>query len=145
MASLETWKTQAFGGWSSPMGKQYQGTTTVGGVSVDKNILWLNVPNGGPPLPPNVPAAPTGLAPDGNTVSTSSTMLTWSNESATKYQILMENGSPGAWQYYATWTSTVPSFTVWPQTHGKSYRWRVRAKNAIGWGGWSSWAQFYFP
>lgn len=145
--TFDDWKTLAFGGWTMPTAKQYKGTTTVGGntVDVDKDILWLNLPGSGPPPPAGVPAAPTGLAPNGGTVTTSSTMLTWSNESATKYQILMESGSPGAWKYYWTWKSSTPSFTVWPQKHGKYYRWRVRALNAIGWGSWSAWAQFYFP
>ncbi|MBI2900493.1 MAG: hypothetical protein HYY17_09925 [Planctomycetes bacterium] len=145
VASLDTWKTQAFGGWSSPAGKQYKGTTTVGGVGVDKNVMWLHVPDSGPALPPGVPSAPTGLSPDGATVTASSTTLTWSNVGATKYQILMQVGSPGAWKYYWTWTTGNASFTVWPQTPGKQYRWRVRGQNAAGWGAWSSWAGFYFP
>ncbi len=145
IASLDTWQTQAFGGWSAPTGKQYQGNVAVSGINTDTNVLWLNVPNTGPALPPGVPAAPTGLSGDGGTVTASSTTLTWSNVGGSSHQLHMENGNGGAWSYYWTWTMTPASFTVWPQTAGKEYRWRVRAKNGTGWGAWSAWATFIFP
>jgi hypothetical protein len=143
--SLDTWSTQAFGGWSRPTGKQYQGNVAVSGINTDTNVLWLNVADSGPALPPGVPAAPTGLSGDGGTVTASSTTLTWSDVGGTSHQLLMQVGSPGAWNYYWTWTMTPESFTVWPQSAGQNYRWRVRAKNGTGWGAWSAWATFYFP
>lgn len=51
-ASLDTWSYQSFGGWSSPMGKQYQGDTTVGGVGVDTNVFRSDVASGGGSPPP---------------------------------------------------------------------------------------------
>ncbi len=143
--SLDTWSTQAFGGWSRPAGKQYQGNVAVSGVNTDTNVLWMNLPPTGPELPAGVPAAPANLSGDGGTVTTASTTLTWSDVGGTSHQLLMEVGSGGVWSYYWTWTMTPESFTVWPQSPGKDYRWRVRAKNATGWGAWSAWATFYFP
>ena len=37
--SLSTWAWQKFGGWQTPWGKQYQGTTRYGGAIVDLNTI----------------------------------------------------------------------------------------------------------
>ncbi len=144
--TFDDWSTRSFGGWVMPTAKQYMGDTTVGGngIDVDTNIMWLNLA-GAPPPPEGVPAAPTSLAPDGATVSTPSVALTWSDTGATKYQLLLERGSPGAWKYSWTWTPATASYTVSPQYHDINYRFRVRGQNAVGWGTWSEWAQFYVP
>ena len=143
--TFDDWTSRWFGGWSMPAGKQYLGDTTVGGngVDVDTNILWLNL--AAAPSPAGVPAVPTSLAPNGTTETATPVTLTWSGAGATKYQLLLERGSPGAWSYSWTWTPSTPTLAVSPQYHGVTYRYRVRGQNAAGWGAWSAWAQFTVP
>ena len=70
VASLNTWSYQAFGGWPEPTGKQYT-TGYLCGVTVDFNVMFVDVAPGGEP-----PATPTGLAPpSGSVISSGSVTL----------------------------------------------------------------------
>ncbi|MBI3273304.1 MAG: fibronectin type III domain-containing protein [Planctomycetes bacterium] len=97
----------------------------------------------GPPLPP---IAPTVLSPawpkPGNYVSGSSMTLSWhAVANATGYQVYVQVYGAGAYKYYGTWLTGLgaTSTKLWPQKKKTWYRWWVRAKNAGGWGAWSSW------
>ncbi|MCZ6917002.1 MAG: fibronectin type III domain-containing protein, partial [Gemmatimonadetes bacterium] len=92
-----------------------------------------------------VPAAPTGLSPDngqrfpsGSSVTMSSNPIT----GASDYDFEIDYSSGGTWKDYYTYTGKTHSRTFWPVYNNTSYRWRVRAKNASGWGEWSVWATF---
>jgi hypothetical protein len=99
-----------------------------------------------PPPPPTTGDVPTGLAPDGITVTAASVALTWSAVTgATRYEIAVETQAGTGWQIYFTYTSTTAGKTIWPQTHGTSYRFRVRADRGAGYGAWSSFATFGYP
>jgi len=97
---------------------------------------------GGGELPP----APTGLSPSGGeTITTSSVTLSCNSISGvTEYEFEIEYEGASGWQYYYTYTASTNSKTFWPQYDDTRYRWRVRARNAQGWGPWSEWAVFNF-
>jgi hypothetical protein len=94
----------------------------------------------------DVPPAPTGLDPsDGESISTSSVTLSCDAISGvTEYEFVIEYESGGNWLYYYTYSSNSCSTTFWPQIDDTRYRWKVRARNAQGWGPWSVWATFNF-
>lgn len=88
---------------------------------------------------------PAGLAPDGTTVVSPSVTMTWSGVSgAASYEIAIERQVGATWTSYTTYTSTTPSKTFWPQSHGTSYRFHVRAIVANVPTAWSVWASFAF-
>jgi hypothetical protein len=93
-----------------------------------------------------VPPAPTGLSPSGGvTITTSSVSLSCDAISGvSEYEFEIEYESGGSWYYYYTYSKTSNSATFWPQVQNTRYRWRVRARNAHGWGPWSGWATFRF-
>ncbi|MEW5851779.1 MAG: GH25 family lysozyme [Myxococcota bacterium] len=100
------------------------------------------------PAPGSAPApspsgAPTGLAPDGVALSTSSVTLSCNAQSdATRYEFAIEYQSAGSWQTYTSYLRTSPTATFWPQIHNTAYRWRVRSQAGGTYGAWSNWAQF---
>lgn len=95
------------------------------------------------PPPPAVPGAPTGLTPSGGTISTSSVALGCDAvDGATTYEMAIEYIVSGSYRPYYTYTSSTPSKTFYPATRGTTYRWRVRARTAAGWGPTSAWATF---
>jgi hypothetical protein len=99
-----------------------------------------------PPPPPDSGDVPTGLAPDGVTVTTASVTMTWGAVTgATRYEIGIETQAGTSWQSYVTYTTTTASKTFWPQIHATSYRFRVRADRGAGYGAWSSFATFAYP
>jgi hypothetical protein len=99
-----------------------------------------------PPPPPPGDGVPVGLAPDGVTVTTPSVTMAWSAiTDATSYQIAIEYQVGSAWSSYVTYSSTTASKTFWPQYHGTSYRFRVRAQVGGVFGAWSADATFAYP
>ncbi|MDH3217742.1 MAG: fibronectin type III domain-containing protein, partial [Candidatus Krumholzibacteria bacterium] len=136
-----------FGGWSSPTGKQYDSDET---VAADRAVLCTNpeidwsvmkVPGANDEDPP---PAPTGLRPNGVTVTESPVTVRWDAISdATEYQLEVEYRDGGSWTSYWTERRTTNSFEfpLGPET---SYRFKVSAKNGYGWGPFSDWASFDF-
>jgi hypothetical protein len=99
-----------------------------------------------PPPPPPTGDVPSGLAPDGVTVTTASVTMTWGAVTgATRYEIGVEYQIGTTWQSYFTYTSTAASKTFYPQHHATSYRFRVRADLGSGYHAWSSYATFAYP
>jgi hypothetical protein len=116
-----------------------------------------NQPEPAPVPPPSTPAPtpvtppgptsgeiPTGLAPDGATLSSSSVAISCAPlAGATRYEIAIENRL-GSGQYtpYVTYKTTAPSKVFYPQIHKTTYRFRIRAEKNGLFGGWSSFASF---
>jgi hypothetical protein len=94
----------------------------------------------------DLPPAPTGLSPSGGaSITTTSVNLSCDAISGVnEYEFVIEYESGGTWQYYFTYSESTNSRTFWPQVNDTRYRWRVRARNAQGWGPWSVWATFNF-
>jgi hypothetical protein len=92
------------------------------------------------------PPAPTGLSPDGGqNITTSSVTLSCDPISGVdQYQFEISYWDGAAWRDYYTYTSSTNSQTFWPVYDDAPYRWRVRASNGFGWGGWSADAEFNF-
>lgn len=99
-----------------------------------------------PPAPtPSPSGAPTGLSPSATTITTGSVTLRCdAYTGATRYELVVEVLSGGTWSSYTTYTTTAPSKTFYPVTHGTSYRFRVRAQTASAWSPASSYATFDF-
>ncbi len=96
-----------------------------------------------PPEEPAVPGAPTGLTPNGGSLSTASVTLRCDPvDGATSYEIAIEYIVSGSYRSYYTYTTSVPSKSFYPATRGTTYRWRVRARTAAGLGPYSSYASF---
>ncbi len=90
------------------------------------------------------PPAPTGLRPNGATVTASPVTVAWDAISgATEYQLEVEYLDGGSWRAYWTETRATNSFEF-PVTAETSYRFKVAARNAYGWGPFSGWASFDF-
>lgn len=99
-----------------------------------------------PPPPPPTSGVPTGLMPDGVTVTTAAVTLRWSAvTSATQYTVAIEYLVAGTWRAYTTYTTTTASKTFYPQTHGTTYRFRARARVGGVDGAWSTDASFTYP
>lgn len=107
-------------------------------------------PGAPPPAPPPPPpgpsgTVPTGLNPSGGLFTSASVTLTClSVQAATRYEFAIEYGSPTSWAPYFNYVATAPATTFWPQAHGKSYRFKVRAEVGGVWGAWSDPATFQF-
>ncbi|MBI3184331.1 MAG: hypothetical protein HYZ28_19530 [Myxococcales bacterium] len=110
---------------------------------------WIG-PRPGPEQPPSPPppasGAPTGLSPDGVTVSQSGVTLSCGPVSgATRYEFLIEYDAGAGWKPYTSYASGTPSKQFWPQLRSARYRWKVRAEVVGTFGPWSSPASFWFP
>ncbi len=99
-----------------------------------------------PPPPPPGTSVPVGLQPDGVTMTTASVTMSCSPVAgASRYEFSIEYGGGTLWTTYTSYLTTLPTKTFWPQVHGRSYRWRVRATvNGVA-GTWSAWATFQYP
>ncbi|MBK7581749.1 MAG: hypothetical protein IPI67_16260 [Myxococcales bacterium] len=149
--------TQGWGGWSEwsafEYGK-YLGTPPSAGTPVAPGADAGPPPtsDGGPPpvadagAPPPATNGPTNLTPEsGVLISTSSVTLACAPViGATAYEFAIEPQAQSAWAPYFTYSNTLPSRTFYPKTHGAGYRWRVRAKQAGGFGEWSAYSTFQF-
>ncbi|MEE9598006.1 MAG: GH25 family lysozyme [Acidiferrobacterales bacterium] len=93
------------------------------------------------------PPAPTGLTPNGTTITTSAVTLSANAiANTTGYEFEIGYWDGGAWRYYYTYAPANNTQTFWPVYANRQYRWRVRAQNQEGWGAWSTWATFnFFP
>ncbi len=98
----------------------------------------FNYSVGGPP------PAPSPIAPDGSTSDTTPTFRWGAADGATMYQIAVWNNTAGGYVILTTVGSTTSYTTPSALNSSHSYRWKVRAKNADGWGPWSSFTHFNF-
>jgi hypothetical protein len=135
------WYEGPFGGWTDPTGKQYNDRPYLCGSGVDHNIMYTA---GDPPPPPDIPPAPTGLAPDGASFANDSSVTLSSNPitGVTQYEFEIWYQSAGSWYQYYTYAPNTNSQTFWPVYDNTAYQWHVRAHNATGVGPWSAWATF---
>lgn len=92
------------------------------------------------------PPAPTGLSPtDGSTLTTSSvTLSSVPISGATQYEFEIWYQTGGVFDYYYTYSATTSSKTFWPAFADTRYQWKMRARNAYGWGEWSAFSTFDF-
>jgi len=90
----------------------------------------------------DVPAAPTGL--DETIAGDAVTMSCYPVGGATGYDFEIEFMVNGSFTTYYSYSAASNSKTFCPQTDDTTYRWRVRAKNGYGAGGWSTWSTFDF-
>jgi hypothetical protein len=97
-------------------------------------------PGGDPPPPP------VGLRPTGESFSDPSvTMTCTAVNGAVEYEFDVDYfNSGGNLVDYQTYRSPTCSQTVWPTARFTRYYFRIRARNAYGWGGWSESSSFYF-
>ena len=105
-------------------------------------------PSPPPPSPPPLAAgAPSGLAPDGARVTSTSVTLSCSAVTdASDYLFTIETrDAAGALHPYTSYQRTSPSTTFWPQIRNTTWVWRVRARHAGTWGPWSNDASFTWP
>lgn len=89
------------------------------------------------------PGVPTGLYPNGHTITTSSLTLSWSDQGATAtlHEVEIEWWDGDEWKYYYTYNPAGTSKTIWPYVKNTKYRFAVRGYNESGgWGDWSGWA-----
>jgi len=150
MTSLSTWSTEHFGGWSSPVGKQWasQPLCGVGGADWDTiqvtALPTVNVDRSPPADTGQVPPAPGGLFPtDGYVYEYDyAKVMSETIPLATSYQLAVERWSGTAWLTYYTWTNPNAFVKFSPAVHDAMYHFRVRAQNAHGWGPWSDWSSF---
>ncbi|MBI4574723.1 MAG: hypothetical protein HY722_00500 [Planctomycetes bacterium] len=96
-----------------------------------------------PPTPPVPPAPPpvlavTGLAPAGDEVATPHVDLSWrAAAGALGYEADIAWWTGSEWRPYYTYATTAPAKRFWPQRRPTAYTFRVRARDATGWGPWS--------
>lgn len=96
-----------------------------------------------PPQSPPAPGAPTGLTPDGATLSGGAVTLSCSPvQGASQYEISIELQTIGGFAPYFTYKASAPTKTFYPQVHGATYRWKVRATVGGSPGPWSNPASF---
>jgi hypothetical protein len=148
--TLGDWDTEKFGGWAAPVGKQWE-EEVLCGVGVDKDTIQVTatpavvVDRTLPPDDGKVPAAPRVDYPaDGSVVGLDYVKLMSSTvPRATQYQLALElwDGSKKFNTYY-TWTVPDGFLKTNPVKHNAIYRFRARAKNALGWGEWSAYSTF---
>ncbi len=95
---------------------------------------------------PPVDGAPTGLAPSGGTISGDSVTLSCADVAgAVRYEFSLETVAAGTARPYYTYDKTAPQVTFWPQVHGVTYRFQVRADAGAGFGPWSAPSSFDVP
>ena len=90
--------------------------------------------------------APTGLAPDGNVLSTAGVKLSCDTiQGASLYEFSIEFlAASGSYAPYVAYQSAAPCKTFYPQVHNTTYRFRVRATVGGVPGPWSNPASFQY-
>ncbi len=79
----------------------------------------------------------------GSTVNTRQVMLDWTNvKCATSYDVQIRRGSTTGTVVAQPTGLTVSKYTTNPLTPGKTFYWRVRAKNALGASSWTGYWHF---
>lgn len=148
--TLSDWITEHFGGWTSPVGKQFQTAPLCGVGGADWDILQVSAK---PPvlvdrsLPPDTgvpPAAPSNLFPTNGSVVLFdyAKLLSSTIPRATSYQLALESWNGRAFAPYSTWTNANAFIKTYPVTKPNIYRFRARAQNTHGWGAWSDYSVF---
>ncbi len=148
--SLSDWSTEHFGGWTSPVGKQFQTAPLCGVGGADWDVMQVSAQPTvvvDRTLPPDTglpPPAPGGLYPaDGSVVPIDYVKLMSATiPRATLYQLALETYDGTAWAAYYTWSSPNAFVKVTPPAKAGLYRFRARAENAHGWGAWAAYASF---
>jgi len=155
--TLEAWDDAVdpdrFGGWERPTGKQYADHHVhTCGLAVDRNAFLVDreptvaLDRATPADDGDPPPAPTGLWPDfGLRIDTDYVRPTAPTiREATGYEIEIGYLRSGSWLTYLTLELAHSGYTFFPvaSVRGAAFRWRLRARNAHGWGPWSAWATF---
>ena len=98
-------------------------------------------------IPVTTPSAPTG--PTITVTGVSAADASWSAPSddggltITGYELVLENQTSGSFASHDLGTATTLSLTG--LVTGDTYRYRVRAESAEGWGSWSVWSPDFIP
>ena len=150
--SLSTWQSDAFGGWTSPVAKQWASKPLCGIGGVDWDSMQVDatptvtVDRSTPPDSGSLPPAPTGLWPADGAQLTDDYAKVMSGlvPLATTYDIAVERYSGSSWITYYTWKNPNAFVKFFPSRPNSLYRFRVRAHNAHGAGAWSDWSVFEF-
>lgn len=89
------------------------------------------------------PSAPIGLLPS-TTQTDDAVRLAWTDQGARsdlhEVELWVKIGS--TWYWYYTWTTGGSEKWFWPSRRNALYSYRVRGKNAEGWGDYSGWRDF---
>ena len=151
IGSLDTWEDDRFGGWALPWGKQYYDNHRhLCDLALDHNMVqWDIVPDVVvsreiPPDDGDPPPAPTDLHPDeGLTITTEVVRMTApAIREATGYEIRLEHWNGSAFVEYLALPISESHRSQFPTLDNRTYRFRMRAENAHGFGPWSAWAFF---
>jgi len=148
--SLSDWTTEQFGGWTSPVAKQFQTAPLCGVGGADWDVMQVSAP---PPLSVDrtpatdtgtVPDAPANLFPsDGMVIPIDYVkIMSGTVPLASQYQLALERYTGTAWASYYTWSTPNAYVKVSPPATPALYRFRARAQDAHGWGAWSDYATF---
>ncbi len=148
--SLSDWTTEHFGGWTSPVAKQFQTGPLCGMGGADWDVMQVSakptvtVDRTPPPPATTTPAAPQGLYPqEGMALPIDYVkIMSGTVPGATSYQLGLERYNGTSWGTYYTWTTPNAYVKVSPPAKAALYRLRARAQNAYGWGPWSDYASF---
>jgi hypothetical protein len=148
--TLSRWPAERFGGWSSPVAKQWA-EEALCGVGVDKDTMQVEGPpaievdRASPPPPEAPPPAPAGLHPEDGSLVTIDVvkLMTELVPGATRYELALEVLRGSRFVPYYTWRS-VDGFRRTYPPRNTVYRFRARASNAHGLGPWSEWSQFSY-
>jgi hypothetical protein len=137
--SLDTWSYERFGGWVKPVAKQYSESGNLCGKDTDHNTFYLPVYSVPPAGGNYYPLAGAQFA-NGASV----TLRRYWVPYATHYQFHVQyQDEYGAWPGYAYFTQPgLNRKTFTPTYPNTKYRWRVRAKNHVGWSGYSGYRTF---
>jgi GH25 family lysozyme M1 (1,4-beta-N-acetylmuramidase) len=147
--SLSNWPTEHFGGWMSPVAKQWA-EQAICGYGADENVMQLVttpeviVDRTLPPDTKAPPPAPGGLYPTNGSIVPFDYVKLMSETipRATKYQLALERWNGSAFVPYYTWSNANAFIKASPTIRNAVYRFRARATNAYGWGAWSAWSTF---
>ncbi len=150
--SLSNWSTEAFGGWTAPVGKQFatKPLCDVGGA--DWDVMQVSatptviVDRTLPPDSGQPPPAPGNLYPvDGQVIAYDYVKaMSATIPRATEYQLAVERWTGSTFVTYYTFTNPNAYVKFYPATPNSIYRFRARAYDTYGWGAWSSYATFEY-
>ncbi len=158
LTSLSSWSSEHFGGWTSPVGKQWASKPLCGIGGVDWDTIQVSatptvtVDRSTPTDTGVVPPAPGGLFPSNGYAYPYSAgsqdnyakIMSATIPLATSYQLDVERWSGKAWMPYYTWSSPDAFVKFSPSVPNEAYHFRVRAQNVHGWGPWSDWSWFVY-
>jgi hypothetical protein len=148
--SLTDWSTEHFGGWSSPVAKQFQTAPLCAVGGADWNVMQVSatptvsVDRTVPADTHLPPVAPANLFPTSSLVVPIDyvKLMSGTVPRATQYQLALERYTGKAWAVYYTWANANAYAKISPPATAALYRFRARAQNAYGWGTWSDYVTF---